>query len=211
MTELELDVAHARALAKQVRRNGVPQRVWVDPPLDPRPLREALEHRPDVAGYTPGVRRPMRWGTPCGLGNVAMARFAVESLMTKKVVRVGLDSPVTEVLNKLRAHHISCVVVCEDETPVGMISERDIVGLAFEYVSGKEDTPQLARELMSSSLTTVRDSDSLGDALDVAEQDRVRHLPVVDGDGRLVGLLTQTDLLRARVRQPEENVSHRTG
>jgi CBS domain-containing protein len=140
-----------------------------------------------------------------------MAPFAVESLMTKKVVRVGLDSPVTEVLNKLRAHHISCVVVCEDETPVGMISERDIVGLAFEYVSGKGDTPQLARELMSSSLTTVRDSDSLGDALGVAEHHRVRHLPVVDGDGRLVGLLTQTDLLRARVRQPEENVSHRTG
>ena len=55
--------------------------------------------------------------------------LAVESFMTKKVVCVGLDSPVTEVLNKLRAYHISCVLVCEDETPVGMISERDIVGL----------------------------------------------------------------------------------
>ena len=127
--------------------------------------------------------------------------LAVESFMTKKVVCVGLDSPVTEVLNKLRAYHISCVLVCEDETPVGMISERDIVGLAFEYVSGKEDPPQLASELMSASLTTVRDSDSLVGALEIAEQHRVRHLPVVDGDGHLVGLLTQTDLLRARVRQ----------
>ena len=126
--------------------------------------------------------------------------LSVESLMTKKVVCVAPDSTVTEVLNKLRAYHISCVLVCEDDTPLGMISERDIVGLAFEYVSGKEDPPQLASDLMSSSLTTVCDSDSLDDALDVAEQHRVRHLPVVDGDGRLVGLLTQTDLLRAQVR-----------
>ncbi len=127
--------------------------------------------------------------------------LAVESFMTKKVVCVDPDSSVTEVLNKLRAYHISCVLVCEDETPVGMISESDIVGLAFEYVSGKEDPPQLASELMSSSLATVCDSDSLVGALEIAERHRVRHLPVVDGDGHLVGLLTQTDLLHAQVRQ----------
>jgi CBS domain-containing protein len=112
--------------------------------------------------------------------------------MTKKVIRVAPDCPVAEVLNKLQAYRISCVVVCEDDIPIGLISERDIVGFAFK---------RSAKSLMSSSLVTVRTFDSLDEAFDLVEEHHIRHLPVVDADGRLVGLLTQTDLLRARIEQ----------
>ncbi len=122
----------------------------------------------------------------------------VESLMTTKVITVDPDCPIAEVVEKLRAYRISCVIVCEKEIPIGLISERDIVGIAFNYASGKGETRKLAREIMSDSVTTIDSCDSLDDAIALVEGQRIRHLPVTDVAGRLVGLVTQTDLLRNR-------------
>lgn len=51
--------------------------------------------------------------------------------------------------------------------------------------------------IMSTDVVTLRSSDSLADARAAMRRHRIRHLPVVGDDGRLVGLLTQTDLLAA--------------
>jgi CBS domain-containing protein len=117
--------------------------------------------------------------------------------MSKKVIHVDPECSVTEVVGKLHAYRISCVVVCEEGAPIGVITERDIVGLAFSLLSGKDQSQRSARDLMSSSMTTARASDSCDDAASLAEQERIRHLPVVDDTGQLVGLVTQSDLLRA--------------
>jgi CBS domain-containing protein len=132
------------------------------------------------------------------------ALSTVETIMARKVVSVDPDCRITEVVSKLRGFLISCVVVCEEGVPVGIISERDIVGLAFTLLSGRKESRTLARELMSSSVTTVRCTDSLNDAVAVAARERIRHLPVVDEDGHLVGLVTQSDLLRAAMREIDQ-------
>ena len=46
----------------------------------------------------------------------------VESFMTQKVVSVKADCPLEEVLKKLYAYGVSCVLVCEEDTPVGIIT-----------------------------------------------------------------------------------------
>ncbi len=122
---------------------------------------------------------------------------SIENLMTRKVVSVEPDASILDVLNKLRAYRISCVVVCQDEVPIGMISERDIISIAYNLVAGHDEERERASDLMSPNLTTIRLSDSFEHAIEIVEAERIRHLPVVDDDGRLVGLLTQTDLLRA--------------
>jgi len=127
--------------------------------------------------------------------------MTLDSLMTRKVIRVEPDCPVHEVLKKLRAYRISCVIVCEDDVPVGVISERDIVGLAYKLISGREGIPQAAKKLMSASVVSASSDGTLQDAIDLVEKHHIRHLPVVDGDGKLVGLLTQTDLMHAAIRQ----------
>lgn len=127
-----------------------------------------------------------------------MAQRTVSDVMTRKVVSVGPDVPVVEIVSKLRAYRISCLVVCEDEEPVGIISERDVVGVAFALLSGKPGAAeQTARDLMTSPVLSVEETAALDSATAFADEHRVRHLPVVDGSGSLVGLLTQTDLLRA--------------
>ena len=126
-----------------------------------------------------------------------MTHSTVDSLMTRKVIRVEPECPVADVLGKLHAYRISCVVVCEGDRAIGVISERDIVGLTYRLISGRRGIPQAARDLMSSSVITACVSDSLEDAIALFEKHHIRHLPVVEVDGSLAGLLTQTDLLRA--------------
>ena len=128
---------------------------------------------------------------------------SIENLMTRKVVSVEPDASILDVLNKLRAYRISCVVVCQDKVPIGMISERDIISIAYNLVAGHGEERERASDLMSPNLTTIELRDSFEHAIEIVEAERIRHLPVVDDDGRLVGLLTQTDLLRAALHGSE--------
>ena len=60
-----------------------------------------------------------------------MTETTVDELMTTRVISVHPDSPAAEVVTRLHAYRISCLVVCEKRLPVGIITERDIVGLVF--------------------------------------------------------------------------------
>jgi CBS domain-containing protein len=76
----------------------------------------------------------------------------------------------------------------------------------------------LVRDLMTAEVKTVRADSTLAELLDLLQERNIRHVPVVDDDGELVGLVTQRDLLRrslaARGDLPmtvrEEVVAHRT-
>ena len=119
----------------------------------------------------------------------------VQDLMTGKVITVGPEASVLEVVSKLHGYRISCVVVCEYGTPVGIISERDVVGFTYDFLRGDAQARVQAIDLMASPVHTVRRSDAIEQAIALAKEHRVRHLPVVDDDAVLVGLLTQTDLV----------------
>lgn len=93
----------------------------------------------------------------------------------------------------------SCALVVEGKQLVGIVTERDVVRLAASEV----DLTQLpVSEIMTQPVITLSCSESAQalDALSYLRQHRIRHLPVVDAQGQLVGLVTQ-DRLR-QVIQP---------
>jgi len=109
-----------------------------------------------------------------------------------------------DVLALMFNNNCSCVVVAENEVPVGIITERDIVRM-FTSVR-KVDSLLLVNisEVMTSSLVTVNGKDNLFEALVIAKVEGVRHLPVVDSDGKLIGIVTQSDLVNAHFRIYEQ-------
>ena len=137
-----------------------------------------------------------------------MARL-IESIMTKEVVSVEPSLPIQESLGKMRADRLSCVVVCDGTLPIGMISERDVVAIAGSPLSA-EQAGLTAGDFMSSPVTTVNATDSLEEVVAEADQAGIRHFPVVDDEGQLVGLVTQSDLLRAYNSQMEALIAERT-
>ena len=138
-----------------------------------------------------------------------MAGVLVKDIMTTQVVQVGPDNPLGDVTALMYKKQISCLVVCEDESMVGIITERDLARAISAERRG--DRPiSTARDLMSSPVIGLDLEDRVQTAAGIAQQLSIRHLPVVDAEGRLAGITTQTDILRCYIRELEELVCERT-
>ena len=92
-------------------------------------------------------------------------------------------------LETMREHDISGVPIVEGERPVGILTARDI---RFE-----QNLDQPVSALMTKELVTVPPGTSVEESKRLLHQHRIEKLLVVDGDGRLVGLITIKDILQA--------------
>ncbi len=138
-----------------------------------------------------------------------MVKLQIQEVMTKDVESVGPEAGVDDVLTLMLERRISCVLVCEEGIPLGVISERDFVRRLSESLEGRP-LPETAGQLMSSPPVTVEQFWSVDRAMEVVQEKRIRRLPVVDRAGVLVGLVTQTDLLDAQHMRLARTVEVRT-
>ncbi len=128
----------------------------------------------------------------------------VASILRQKghdVVTVKPSTSITSVVAELRTRRIGCLVVSEDGlTPVGIISERDIVnGLA---VYGIWLLDLHVSDLMTHRLITCHPEDTVNHVMSEMTEHRIRHLPVVDR-GQLVGMISIGDVVKHRVNELE--------
>ena len=116
------------------------------------------------------------------------------------VASVRPDTSVEDIVGELTTRRIGAVLVIDGDSVVGVVSERDIVrGLA-----GHEgDVLALrARDIMTSPVITILPTDTVAGAMELMTGRRIRHLPVVES-GRLVGLVSIGDLVKARIEEAE--------
>jgi diguanylate cyclase (GGDEF)-like protein len=130
-----------------------------------------------------------------------MPELSVADVMTPGVESVAPETSFAEVADRMRTRRLSCVVVCEKSVPVGVISERDVVRLR-EEASSRLLT---ASQVMSRPVIGVPERTTVGQAVALLRSHRIRRLPVLDEGGQLAGIVTQTDLLDAYVRELEES------
>src|SRR6185436_18249211 len=84
-----------------------------------------------------------------------------------------------------------CVPVCEGERVVGIITDRDIC-MAAHFEKRPLANCQVAG-VMSTTLQSCRPGDSLQKAADIMSEHQLRRLPVIDAEGRLVGIVSIND------------------
>jgi CBS domain-containing protein len=145
----------------------------------------------------------------------------VRQLMTEKVFSVKPDAALREAASVLVEHGVSGIpVVTSDGEVIGVLSEADIVMKAsgetgrggfltwlFEPdVDAEKVTAQTVREAMSSPAITIAPNRPVHEAARLMIDSSVNRLPVVD-DGRLVGILTRADIVRAFTRPDSELAS----
>lgn len=124
-----------------------------------------------------------------------MDDIRVEELMTRDVVSCSPGQPLLDVVAQLSTRKFSCIVVTEDNIPVGIITERDLVEVLFETLQGVTWNELAIKNFMSSPVVTVNEDTLLEEAVSLSHMKKIRHMPVVDADGILTGILTQTDLI----------------
>jgi len=124
----------------------------------------------------------------------------VRDVMSENVRTVRSNSTITEVVRKMNKFEIGSVVVVEGERPVGIITERDILRRVLEVTLAAE--AMKAKEIMSSPLMTVDGETTVEEAARMMADRRIKKLPVVE-DGKLIGIVTSTDIVRNSPRLVE--------
>jgi CBS domain-containing protein len=116
------------------------------------------------------------------------------------------DQPIAQAAATLAANRIGCLPVVVDGRLVGMVTTTDLLGAA---VRDKFRAPPMlerpVREAMREEVFSVREDDSVMEAVDLMVSRRVRHVPVVDNGGRVVGILSDRDI-RTFLGDPAEAV-----
>jgi diguanylate cyclase (GGDEF)-like protein len=121
----------------------------------------------------------------------------ITELMSHNVELVTPDTPLRTVIHYMRSRGHSCCLIGEDNSPAGIVTERDLVKVMEPLIENPDLAEQPVAGYMAAPPHTVRSDQSLFDALVISHAEKVRHLPVVDGDNRLVGIVTHTDLAHA--------------
>lgn len=118
----------------------------------------------------------------------------VADLMTRDPITCGADTEVIAAARLMRDRKISSLVVVENERPLGILTTRDLADKAL--AEGLAGTTPVAQIMTAEPITLP--PDALGaDVLHQMLERHIGHLPVVE-DGRLLGIVTQTDLTRQR-------------
>jgi CBS domain-containing protein len=118
---------------------------------------------------------------------------SIQSLLQRPVCTLAADATCQEAAQLMRDEGIGCVVVAEEERPLGIVTDRDLVVRVI--AAGRDAGKTLLREIMSAEpvfLTGERGFDQL---LATMRQQGVRRVPVVDHAGRLEGVIALDDLI----------------
>lgn len=141
------------------------------------------------------------------------SRVPVKDIMTKAVVAVRRDADVHEAARVLSERGISGMpVVDEQNRVIGVISEADLLilaglkresrfkdilrGILGEPVPARERGGSTVGDVMSAPPITTRADDDIAAAARVLDERRIKRLPVVDEQGRLLGVISRADIVR---------------
>ncbi len=120
------------------------------------------------------------------------AEILIREAMTRNVLTVSEDVPVTEAARLMKKNDIGSVVVARGGQPVGIVTERDIT---YRVVaSDKRPGNVKVSEIMSKPLETIPPETTIVGASKIMAKHNLRRLPVTDG-GKLIGIVTNKDIL----------------
>jgi CBS domain-containing protein len=131
---------------------------------------------------------------------------SVAQLLSAKGSRVWSISPdatVFEGLTLMAQKNIGALLIIEGGRPVGIMSERDYARKIILEGRSSRDTP--IRSIMTPRLVWVAPADSVERAMQLMTEQRIRHLPVLDGDA-LVGLVSIGDLVKATIDHQQHTI-----
>jgi CBS domain-containing protein len=129
----------------------------------------------------------------------------ISDAMTSSPCAIDADKPVAYAAQMMRDENVGFAPIVEGDRIVGTLTDRDI---AVKVVAeGKDPQTTIVRTIASKDLVTVEPEQDLDEALNLMAQHQVRRLPVVEGGGRLVGVVAQADVAReAKPKQTGEVV-----
>jgi CBS domain-containing protein len=118
----------------------------------------------------------------------------VQEAMTSNPTAITPDTTASEAAQLMKTEDVGALPVVEDGRLTCVITDRD---LAIRALAEGRDGQTAVREIASTDVVTIDPQQSLEEAARLMAEHQVRRLPVVEEDGKLVGMLAQADLAQA--------------
>lgn len=132
----------------------------------------------------------------------------IAQLLTSKgseIFSVTPDQTVYDAICAMAERGVGALVVMEGDRLAGIISERDYARKII--LKGRNSRETMVRDIMTSEVITVTPERTVNDCLKLMTNNRVRHLPVHDGDS-LLGVISIGDLVNAVISDQKETIEH---
>ncbi len=120
----------------------------------------------------------------------------VKDYMTKNVISVSPNTKTEEVIDLMKKSHHNSYPVVKDDKLVGMVTAFDIVA---------KETTETVSGIMTTSLVVANQNLTINDASRVMFRRGISRMPVVDEEGHLVGIITNTDMVRSHIERSTPN------
>jgi len=137
-------------------------------------------------------------------GDSRMVR--VKQLLARKgneVWSVDAEEPVLGAIQIMADRHIGALPVTRNGELVGIVSERDYARKVILLGRSSAETP--VWQIMSSPVVTVTPGEDVRQCMQMMTEQRIRHLPVLDG-GRMIGVISIGDLVRAVIEEQDQTI-----
>ena len=129
-----------------------------------------------------------------------MEEVLIRDLMTKNVIQVTAKTLLKTIYKTMRDNKLSSVVVSKQNVPIGIITNSDMVNILAEAISNDSNKKITADTFMSSPPVVFNSDMSAFEALFLAQTRSIKHLPVVDEQNKLCGMVAPAQLLKSNYR-----------
>ena len=128
--------------------------------------------------------------------------ITIANVMTKSVISVDASITINEAAKMMEDAKVGAVIVMENNLPVGIVTDRDF---SVKVVSHAYQITAPVKQIMSSPLVSINSDETVRMAADLMHDGRIRKLPVID-DGKVVGIITATDIVNLLAVSVEEDM-----
>jgi len=116
----------------------------------------------------------------------------VKDILKENVITCTKDEKIIDAIKKMYNHNIGSVLIVENEKVIGILTERDIIRL---IATGKSLEERI-ENFMTKNPITIRYDEYIQKAALIMRENNIRHLPVVNKEGKLVGIISVRDLAK---------------
>ncbi len=117
----------------------------------------------------------------------------ISEIMSKSVITIPKGATVRQALTEMADKAVSCLIVADNDYPAGIMTERDIAQLLIDH----HDIRRMkVEEVMTHPVQTVLWNTPVHEATKIMKQRKIRRLVVVNKNGEIAGLVTQSDIIK---------------
>ena len=142
---------------------------------------------------------------------MSLESIPISSIMTKNVIVQTEDQTIQAISRTMFENNIGNVLIIRNNTlgnnignqyeVIGIITERDLVRIIGSFDQTLYHTP--VQQLMSKPVISITSSSSLKDAIETMQLKGIRRLPIIEQDGKLVGIITARDIFKIIIKNQD--------